>query len=136
MGALQSYDKIIKLFITNSYPPEFMAKIYNSKSYLLVGLKRYVEALPLVEKALKFDSSKWYIWDTRGEIMYNLGKYQEAIKDMSKAIEIDDKDGHPFYFRGLAKFKLGMKSAGCDDLNKASELGDLEANNRIKENCN
>jgi tetratricopeptide (TPR) repeat protein len=135
-GALQSYDKIIKLFITNSYPPEFMAKIYNSKSYLLVGLKRYVEALPLVEKALKFDSSKWYIWDTRGEIMYNLGKYQEAIKDMSKAIEIDDKDGHPFYFRGLAKFKLGMKSAGCDDLNKASELGDLEANNRIKENCN
>ena len=136
MGVLQSYDKIIKLFITNSYPPEFMAKIYNSKSYLLVGLKRYVEALPLVEKALKFDSSKWYIWDTRGEIMYNLGKYQEAIKDMSKAIEIDDKDGHPFYFRGLAKFKLGMKSAGCDDLNKASELGDLEANNRIKENCN
>jgi tetratricopeptide (TPR) repeat protein len=136
IGQLQCYDKIIKLSITNSYSTEFMAKVYNSKSYYLVKINKYIEALPLVDKALKLDAEKGYIWDTRGEIMYNLGRYSEAIKDMTKAIELDVEEGHSYYFRGLAKIKLSNKMGGCEDLYKAVELGEEDAINSLKINCN
>lgn len=136
IGELQCYDKIIKLSTTNSFSNEFMAEVYNSKSYFLVKIKKYIEALPLVDKALKLDTEKGYIWDTRGEIMYNLGKYSESIKDMTKAIELDVELGHSYYFRGLAKIKLGNTIGGCEDLAKAVELGEEDAINSLKINCN
>ena len=136
IGELQCYDKIIKLSTTNSFSNEFMANVYNGKSYYLVKIKKYIEALPLVDKALKLDNEKGYIWDTRGEIMYNLGKYSESIKDMTKAIELDVESGHSYYFRGLAKIKLGNKIGGCEDLAKAVELGEEDAINSLKLNCN
>lgn len=135
IGELQCYDKIIKLSTTNSFSNEFMAEVYNSKSYYLVKIKKYIEALPLVNKALKLNTEKWHIWDTRGEIMYNLGKYSDSIKDMTKAIELDEEAGHSYYFRGLAKIKLGNKTGGCEDLAKAKELGEEDAINSLKINC-
>lgn len=136
IGELQCYDKIIKLSTTNSFSNEFMANVYNEKSYYLVKIKKYIEALPLVNKALKLNTEKWHIWDTRGEIMYNLGKYSDSIKDMTKAIELDEEAGHSYYFRGLAKTKLGNKTGGCEDLAKAVELGEEDAINSLKLNCN
>ncbi len=131
-GVLSDYDKIIELGI----PPDNndMATIYNNKAYTLVRLKRYNDALPLVNKAIDLNSNQWFIWDTRGELYFQLGNYMKCIDDMTKAIELKP-DQNSYYFRGLAKIKIGNKDGGCQDLSKSGELGNVNAYTEIKKNC-
>lgn len=133
-GAINDYDEIIKL--EGKVEPRIyrMSTVYNNKAYSLVGLGKYSEALPFVNKALNLDKSEAYIWDTRGEIYYNLGEYDKCIKDMDKAISIEESD-NSYYIRGLAKVKQGKKIEGCSDLSKAGELGKLEAYEAISTYC-
>lgn len=134
-GAIADYDKILELH--SNYPLRNfkIATAYNNKAYCLVELRKYSEALPLVNKALELDKTESYIWDTRGEIYYNLGEYYKCIEDMSKAISIGESD-NSYYIRGLAYIKLNNKNKACADLLKASELGNYEATKKRKEFCN
>ncbi len=134
-GAIADYDKIIELHSNYPLLNFKVATAYNNKAYCLVGLKKYSEALLLVNKALELDKTENYIWDTRGEIYYNLGEYYKCIEDMSKAISIGESD-NSYYIRGLAYIKLNNKNKACADLLKASELGNYEATKKRKEICN
>jgi len=134
-GAISDYEKIIEL--NSNYPMQYakLATVYNNKAYCLVGLGKYNDALPFVEKALELDKSEAYIWDTRGEIYYNLNNFEKCISDMTKAIEIKEND-NSYFFRGLAYIKFGKKEKGCQDLSKAGELGKESAYEKISKNCN
>jgi tetratricopeptide (TPR) repeat protein len=131
-GVLNDYDKIIELGV----PPDNtdMATMYNNKAYTLVKLKKFNEALPLVNKAIQLNSNQWYIWDTRGEIYFQLGYYQKCIEDMTKAISIK-ADQNSYFFRGFAKIKMSDKTSGCQDLSKSGELGNANAYTEIKKYC-
>lgn len=134
-GAINDYEKIIEL--NAEYPMRYgkLATIYNNKSYCLVGLNKFQEALPFVEKALELDKTEWYIWDTRGEIYYNLGKFDKCILDMTKALSIKE-NANSFYYRGLSEIQLGEKENGCIDLSRSGELGNEKVYEKISKNCN
>lgn len=134
-GAISDYNSIIEKEGTAKPTVYKMSTVYNNKAYCLVGLKKYKEALPLVEKALNLDETEWYIWDTRGEIYFNLGEFDKCVADLTKAIEIKEND-NSYYLRGLARLKLGFKAKGCNDLSKAGELGNADAYSEISKNCN
>ena len=133
-GAINDYDKIISIVESGKEKPQNMATVYNNKAYGLTKQKKFIEALPLVEKALSLDKNSGYIWDTKGEIMYNLGDFNECIIAMSKAIKFEE-NGNSYYFRGLSNIELKKKESGCKDLSKAGELGKKEAYTEIKKNC-
>jgi len=131
-GSINDYDKII---VSGIAPDNSnMATIYNNKAYSLVILKKYSEALLLVNKAISLSTNEWYIWDTRGEINFQLGHYKNSIEDMTKAIFIKP-DQNSYYFRGLSKIKMSDKISGCEDLSKSGELGNAKAYLEIKKNC-
>jgi tetratricopeptide (TPR) repeat protein len=134
-GAINDYERIIEL--NSEYPMRYgkLSTIYNNKAYCLVGLNKYQEALPFVEKALELDKTEYYIWDTRGEIYYNLGNFDKCILDMTKALSIKEND-NSFYYRGLSEIQLGQKVNGCKDLSKSGELGNEKAYEEISKNCN
>ncbi len=131
-GVLNDYDKIIELGV----PPgeNDMATMYNNKAYTLVKLKKFNEALPLVNKAIELNPNQWYIWDTRGEIYFQLGYFKKCIEDMTKAISIKP-DQNSYFFRGLAKIQMSNKVDGCQDLSKSGELGNANAYTEIKKYC-
>jgi len=134
-GAINDYEIILNL--EGQVEPKIykMSTVYNNKAFSLVGLGKYKDALPFVNKALKLDETEAYIWDTRGEIYYKIGEYTKCITDMDKAISIGEGD-NSYYYRGLSKMKLGNKPEGCLDLSKAGELGKSEAYEAIKKFCN
>lgn len=134
-GAISDYDKIMEL--NSNYPMKNakLSTVFNNKAYCLVGLKKYIDALPFIEKALDLDKSEWYIWDTSGELYYNLKNYDKCIMDMTKAILIKE-DQNSYFYRGLSNIKLGKKDKGCKDLSKAGELGNKEAYSEISKKCN
>lgn len=134
-GAINDYDKIIEL--QSNYPITVakIATVYNNKAYCLVGLKKYNEALPFVEKALELDKTEWFIWDTRGEIHYYLGNYDKSIQDMSKVLTIKYNSENAYFIRGLAYVKLSKKNEACRDLQEAKRLGKNEAAEALIRYC-
>ncbi|HEY9168999.1 MAG TPA: tetratricopeptide repeat protein [Lutibacter sp.] len=134
-GAISDYDKIFEL--QSNYPLKMadIATVYNNKAYSLVKMKKYNEALPLVNIALEKNNSMWYIWDTRAEIHLNMGNFKEAINDATKAIQIDP-NSNSYLVRGLAYIKNKEKDLGCKDLSKAGELGESKAYDEISKYCN
>lgn len=137
--AMEDYDYIINY--TGETKKEFknMATVYNNKSYCLVELEKYEEALLLVEIALELDNTLDYIWDTRGEIYYHTKEYKKSISDMTNAIKLAvENDYEPinsYYYRGMSKIKLNQKVEGCRDLQKAKELGSQEVIDEIAKYC-
>lgn len=112
-----------------------MASVYNNKAYSLLLLGNAKEASPIINKALKLNSKRDYIWDTKGEVEYKLGNYKKSISAMQKAINIRPS-GNSYYFKGLANIKLNKIKKGCTDLSRAGELGKVEAYEEIKKYCN
>ena len=133
-GAINDYDRIISIVESGKEKFQSMATVYNNKAYKLVKLKRFAEALPLVEKALSLNKTLWYIWDTKGEIQFNLGDFSQCIISMTEAINLK-QDSNSYFYRGLSNFKLKKNDLGCKDLSKAGELGKNEAYIEIKKNC-
>lgn len=111
------------------------AIVYNNIAYSYVNLSEYTKALPMVNKALKIDKKKWFIWDTRAEIYLNLNEFKLAIEDASKAININP-NSNSFYLRGMAYINENKIEKGCIDLSRSGELGNAEAYSSIKIFCN
>ena len=132
-GAIADCDIIIKNY---SFSYDDMPSVYNNKAYNLILLNKLEEAKPLIDKALELDSSRDYIWDTKGELEFKLGNYKECVTAMQKAIEITPTYGHAFLLKGIANIKLNNKSQGCLDLSRAGELGESKAYEEIKKYCN
>lgn len=133
-GAIADYEKLIKIGADGKGSVYDLATIYNNKAYALTNLKRYDVALPLVKKALEYNKSYWYIWDTKGEIEFNLGNYNQCILDMNEAIKIN-RDANSLYYRGLSYLKLGKKELACKDLTSSGEMGKKDAYYEISKYC-
>ena len=133
-GAIADYEKLIQIGADGKGNIYDLATVYNNKAYALTNLKRYEEALPLVSKALEYNKSYWYIWDTKGEIEFNLGNYNQCILDMTEAIKIN-KDANSLYYRGISYLKLGKKELACKDLSSAGEMGKKDAYYEINKYC-
>ena len=133
-GAIADYEKLIQIGADGKGSVYDLATIYNNKAYALTNLKRYTEALPLVKKALEYNKSYWYIWDTKGEIEFNLGNFNQCILDMTEAIKIN-KDANSLYYRGLSYLKLGKKELACKDLKSSGEMGKKDAYYEINKYC-
>lgn len=132
-GAIADYNIIIENY-ASTYKD--MASVYNNKAYTLILLNKLEEAIPLIDKALELNTSRDYIWDTKGELELKLGNYKECVIAMQKAIEISPTYGHAFLLKGIANIKLNNKSQGCLDLSRAGELGESKAYEEIKKYCN
>lgn len=62
--------------------------IWNKKAWILVRSKRYKEALPLAEKAVKAEENRATL-DTRGRAFLELGQYDKAKADFDKVLNQD-----------------------------------------------
>lgn len=131
-GAIADYDLIIKNYSLTYWD---MASVYNNKAYSLILLNKLEDAKPLIDNALKLNSSRDYIWDTKGELEFKLGNYKGCILAMQKVIDITPTYENAFYLKGISNIKLNNKKQGCLDLSRAGELGKVEAYVEIKKYC-
>jgi tetratricopeptide (TPR) repeat protein len=55
---------------------------------VLLGVKRYEEAIKRYEVAIKLKPDSWKAWNFRGIALLQLGRYEESIASFDKALEI------------------------------------------------
>lgn len=145
-GAIQDYIRILaddKTLVNLNWTGP--ATVLNNLGYSLMEIGDMEQALPLLQKALKLDREKAYIWGSLGEYYFKVGKFYECISHMDKAIKLLESDpwqsqssedcASSYYYRGMAKVKRGNNYEGCIDLQKAAELGYKDAPSELKTIC-
>jgi tetratricopeptide (TPR) repeat protein/S1-C subfamily serine protease len=94
------------------------ANLYNEKSLVLTGVKRYSEALSAIEQAIEL-SPRAAFYNNRGATYSNLKKYPKAIADYDKAIAINPEYAEAYVNRGNTYNALKDYPKAITDLDKA-----------------
>lgn len=85
---------------------ESAEELYN-KSYGLYLLKRYAEAVPLINEAVKRNPTNADFWTTRGQIFYYLKNLDECIASYVKVVELKPDMFTDCYLLGTLYFLKG-----------------------------
>ena len=92
---------------------------YNAEAEKLEQEGKYLEAIPLLDKAIKKDPNNIYALINRGVDKSILEDYQGSIEDYTKIIEIDSDNTLALLNRGKNKKRLEDYQGAIDDFEKA-----------------
>jgi len=98
---------------------EEKAKLYWEMSRILVGLKRYEEAITSYDKVIAINPNHNWAWVLRGDALGELGRYEEAIASCDKAIAINPNYDWAWYRRGYSLRQLGRYEEAIASYDKA-----------------
>lgn len=134
-GAFTSSCKSHKYTDTNDTTDLTSAQDYLKKADIQLNLKKYKEALKLLNKAVELDSFSGEIFAARGLAKYYLKDYTGAIKDYNSSLAIIPDFAEVYDWRGLAKGELKDSVGACEDWTQAFALGFNPAYRLIEEFC-
>lgn len=108
---------------------------YLKKADIQMNLKKYKEALNLLNKAVELDSFSGEIFAARGLAKYYLQDYKGAIKDFNSSLVLIPDFAEVYDWRGLAKGELKDSVGACEDWTQSFNLGFNPAYRLIEEFC-
>ena len=101
----------------NSLPEDAYLKFCETK----VSLKKYNEALAILNKAKNIFPRSPRIYNNMGYIYFSEAKYDSAINCFSRAIEIEP-NSFPYTNRAVCKYKLKELNGAMNDFNEALKI--------------
>lgn len=120
---------------TSEDPKLVTSQDYLKKGNIQLDLKKYKEALKLLDKAVELDVDNGEAYAYRGMAKYNLKDLKGALVDYNKALEIIPDYGEVYDLRGIVKAELGDKTGACEDWNQAFNFGFNKAAELIERYC-
>ena len=100
--------------------PSLASTYYLGWCYL--DLKRYTEALPLLQKSLELNPSVANIYVSMAQTLAHLGRFSEALKYNQKAIELDSRTASAYAGIGYVYYKLRKVKEARVNFEKAVTL--------------
>lgn len=120
LKALDDLDSAVK------YAPETdtetLYAIYALRTECYYQLKRYSQALPEANEALKFDPTSSPMLELRAKIEYDLGLYSEAKADYNKLLRINSRSQEAYFGLALVAAKENNIGLASDYMQKAVDL--------------
>ncbi|WP_338815509.1 tetratricopeptide repeat protein (plasmid) [Bernardetia sp. Wsw4-3y2] len=110
------------LFMASSCKPSVKKYTENARQLMLEG--KFEEAIPILNTAIKKNSSSHEAYNLRGAAYLELDRFEKAKEDLDKAIKLHKKDYRYFYNRAKAKKVLKEYEAAVEDYNKAIALNE------------
>lgn len=128
-NCLSNADKFLNRRFGDIVPKETLIVVLQDKAVSLRELKRYQEALDIINTAIKEDNSMSNptLFGTRGKIYYQKKDYKMAMNDFIRTTLLDDKNSEGFYYLALCYKNLNQKTKACENLQKAIKNGSAEA---------
>lgn len=135
-GALESFNKAIKLRKKQGLLPS--AILLTKKSFTLMNLEKYNDALKIVKKAITINQKYAPAWSKKGFILRKLGRYSESLKAYNRATELASNDPNIWNNKGVTLFQMEQYDKAIKAFNKALDINpDYKAareNRRILKN--
>jgi tetratricopeptide (TPR) repeat protein len=110
------------LFMASSCKPSVKKYTDNARQLMTDG--KFEEAIPILNMAIKKNSSSHEAYSLRGAAYLELDRFEKAKEDLDKAIELHKKDYRYFYNRAKAKKILKEYEAAIEDYNQAIALNE------------
>jgi tetratricopeptide (TPR) repeat protein len=121
------YDRAIVLFdqalasdTTMIRQSDALLYTYQGKSYALIQLNRYEDAVQTLDEGLKIYPKDFMLWNNKGYALYNLGKYADALKSYDMALSIDQNYTQSLVNKGDTLYKMGRFTDAVDAYSKAN----------------
>ena len=121
------YDRAIALFdqalasdTTMIRQSDALLYTYQGKSYALIQLNRYEDAVQTLDEGLKIYPKDFMLWNNKGYALYNLGKYGDALTSYDMALSIEQNYTPSLINKGDTLFKMGRFTDAVDAYSKAN----------------
>jgi tetratricopeptide (TPR) repeat protein len=121
------YDRAIVLFdqalasdTTMIRQSDALLYTYQGKSYALIQLNRYEDAVQTLDEGLKVYPKDFMLWNNKGYALYNLGKYSDALTSYDMALSIDQNYTPSLVNKGDTLYKMGRFTDAVDAYSKAN----------------
>jgi tetratricopeptide (TPR) repeat protein len=118
--AIVLFDQALASDTTMIRQSDALLYTYQGKSYALIQLNRYEDAVQTLDEGLKIYPKDFILWNNKGIALYNLGKYADALKSYDTALSIDQNFTPSLVNKGDTLYKMGRFTDAVDAYNKAN----------------
>jgi tetratricopeptide (TPR) repeat protein len=118
--AIALFDQALASDTTMIRQSDALLYTYQGKSYALIQLNRYEDAVQTLDEGLKIYPKDFMLWNNKGYALYNLGKYADALKSYDMALSIDQNYTPSLVNKGDTLYKMGRFTDAVDAYSKAN----------------
>jgi len=93
---------------------------YQGKSYALVKLEKYDDAIKTIDEGLVIYPNDTILWNNKGASLFNLENYTEALKSYDMALSFDQNFTLSLIKKGDTLYKMGRFQDAADTYSKAN----------------
>jgi tetratricopeptide (TPR) repeat protein len=117
--AIALFDQALASNTTMIRQSDALLYTYQGKSYALIKLNKYEEAVQTTDEGLKIYPNDSTLWNNKGSSLYNLGNYSEALKSYDMALSFDQNFTPSLIKKGDTLYKMGRFTDAVDAYSKA-----------------
>ena len=127
--AIVLFDQALASDTTMIRQSDALLYTYQGKSFALIQLNRYEDAVQTLDEGLKIYPKDFILWNNKGLALYNLGKYPDALKSYDTALSIDQNYTLSLINKGDTLYKMGRFADAVDAYSKANvtDPGNMKA---------
>jgi tetratricopeptide (TPR) repeat protein len=118
--AISSFDQALASDTTMIRQSDALLYTYQGKSYALIQLNKYEDAVKTLDEGLKIYPKDFILWNNKGLALYNLKKYPDALKSYDTALSIDPNYTLSLINKGDTLYKMGRFTDAVDTYSKAN----------------
>jgi tetratricopeptide (TPR) repeat protein len=118
--AIVLFDQALASDTTMIRQSDALLYTYQGKSYALIQLNRYEDAVQTLDEGLKVYPKDFMLWNNKGYALYNLGKYSDALTSYDMALSIDQNYTPSLVNKGDTLYKMGRFTDAVDAYSKAN----------------
>jgi tetratricopeptide (TPR) repeat protein len=118
--AIVLFDQALASDTTMIRQSDALLYTYQGKSYALIQLNRYEDAVQTLDEGLKVYPKDFMLWNNKGYALYNLGKYSDALTSYDMALSIDQNYTPSLVNKGDTLYKMGRFTEAVDAYSKAN----------------
>jgi tetratricopeptide (TPR) repeat protein len=118
--AIDLFDKALASDTTMIRQSDALLYTYQGKSYALVKLEKYDEAIKTVDEGLAIYPGDFMLWNNKGYSFFKLGNNTEALKSYDMALSFDQNYTISLINKGDTLYKMGRFQNAADTYSKAN----------------
>lgn len=118
--AIELFDQALASDTTMIRQSDALLYLYQGKSYALIQLNNYEDAVRTIDEGLAIYPGDFMLWNNKGYALYNLGNYSEALKSYDMAISFNQNYTPSLVNKGDTLYKMGRFQDAVDAYSKAN----------------
>jgi tetratricopeptide (TPR) repeat protein len=120
LRAIDLFDQALASDTTMIRQSDALLYTYQGKSYALVKLEKYEDAIQTVDEGLAIYPKDFMLWNNKGYSYFKLGNNTEALKSYDMALSFDQNYTISLINKGDTLYKMGRFQDAADAFSKAN----------------